>query len=116
MVERFDEEVALMEYAKSGDRRPGDGAREGGRELIFRVALNGPPLEPNIPEVLRRSLGMRSMLRLRPKRLPLAGASAKSGMMGEDGGRVDGALFGVVGGEEASIGTGGRGIVGGGFC
>lgn len=110
----MDEEVVL-EYARSGDRRPGDGALEGGRELRLREALNGPR-EPNMPEVLRRSLGTRSMLRLRPRRWPLAGASAKSGIMGEDGGRVDRTLFGVVGGEDASIGTGGRGIVGGGFC
>jgi hypothetical protein len=36
--------------------------------------------------------------------------------MGEEGGRVACALFGVVGGDEQSTGIDGRGMVGIGFC
>jgi hypothetical protein len=84
-----------VEEVTSGVSNPWDGAFE----FIEKEELSGPLRELNKPDVFKRSLGIRSILRLRWPILLLEGRRTASDIMGEEGGRVASALFGVVGGD-----------------
>jgi len=56
------------------------------------------------------------MLLLRRFALLFVGWKAASGMVGDEGGRIECVFLGVDGGDERSTGMGGSGMLGNGFC